>query len=90
MGDALSDANRFGAGSPDSTSAVSEAFVWLALVDVSGEVCSAFFSLNLASNPSTRFRRASKTSVLGPRFFGTASIESGAVSNCSKGCQELL
>jgi hypothetical protein len=30
-------------------------------------VCSRF------SSPSTRFSRASSTSVLGPRFFGTAS-----------------
>lgn len=36
---------------------------------------SAFFSFSLASNPSTLFKRASKTSVFGPRFFGTASIK---------------
>lgn len=33
----------------------------------------SFFSFSLASSPSTLFNRASKTSVLGPRFFGTAS-----------------
>lgn len=30
-------------------------------------------SRNLFSSPSTRFNRASRTSVLGPRFLGTAS-----------------
>lgn len=34
---------------------------------------SAPFSLSFASSPSTRFRRASSTSVFGPRFLGTAS-----------------
>lgn len=34
---------------------------------------SAFFSLSLASSPSTRLSSASSTSVLGPRFLGTAS-----------------
>ena len=34
---------------------------------------SGFFSFNWASKPSTRFSRASSTSVLGPLFFGTAS-----------------
>lgn len=33
----------------------------------------SFFSFNLASSPSTLFNKASNTSVLGPRFFGTAS-----------------
>lgn len=33
-----------------------------------------FSSFNLFSNPSTRFNKASNTSVFGPRFFGTASI----------------
>lgn len=33
----------------------------------------SFLSFSLASSPSTRFNRASKTSVLGPLFFGTAS-----------------
>lgn len=32
-----------------------------------------FWSLSWASKPSTRFSKASRTSVLGPRFFGTAS-----------------
>lgn len=45
---------------------------------------SAFFSLSLASSPSTRFRRASSTSVLGPRFFGTASGSKG------RACQLLI
>lgn len=36
---------------------------------------SVFFSLSFASRPSTLFNRASKTSVLGPRFLGTASGE---------------
>lgn len=35
---------------------------------------SVFFSLSFCSNPSTLFRRASKTSVFGPLFFGTASV----------------
>jgi hypothetical protein len=30
---------------------------------------------NLFSNPSTLFSRASRTSVLGPLFFGTASVD---------------
>lgn len=33
-----------------------------------------FSSFNLFSRPSTLFRRASRTSVFGPRFFGTASV----------------
>ena len=41
-------------------------------VGVDGSSCS-FFSFNLASNPSTLFKRASSTSVFGPLFFGTAS-----------------
>jgi hypothetical protein len=32
-----------------------------------------FSSFSLFSKPSTLFKRASKTSVFGPRFFGTAS-----------------
>ena len=32
------------------------------------------------SRPSTRFRRASRTSVLGPLFFGTASVGRGQLS----------
>jgi len=32
-----------------------------------------FSSFNRLSNPSTRFNKASNTSVFGPRFFGTAS-----------------
>ena len=39
-----------------------------------GDVASSFFSRNFASSPSTRLSRASSTSVLGPRFLGTASI----------------
>ena len=35
--------------------------------------CDFFSSFNLRSRPSTLFNNASKTSVLGPRFFGTAS-----------------
>lgn len=35
-----------------------------------------FSSWSLFSSPSTRLRRASRTSVLGPRFFGIASDES--------------
>lgn len=35
----------------------------------------SFFSFSLASSPSTRLRRASRTSVLGPLFFGTASVQ---------------
>lgn len=38
---------------------------------------SAPCSLSLASSPSTRFRRASSTSVFGPRFLGTASGPEG-------------
>lgn len=34
----------------------------------------SFFSFNFASSPSTLFRRASRTSVLGPLFLGTASV----------------
>lgn len=76
FGDVLaSPANRLGAGSPDSEAAASVAARLPsppASRDV-GEICSAFFSLNLASSPSTRFNSASSTSVLGPRFLGTAS-----------------
>ena len=32
------------------------------------------FSFSFASKPSTRFSNASKTSVFGPLFFGTASM----------------
>jgi len=34
-----------------------------------------FFSLSWASKPSTRLSKASSTSVLGPRFLGTASAK---------------
>lgn len=40
-------------------------------VEASGSV---FFSFSRASSPSTLFSKASKTSVLGPLFFGTASV----------------
>lgn len=40
-----------------------------------GESGWSFFSLSLASSPSTLLRRASRTSVLGPLFLGTASEE---------------
>ena len=76
LGETLSGANRLGAGSPVPLSAASaRAFESPASADVVGEACSAFFSLNLASKPSTRFRSASRTSVLGPRFLGTASVK---------------
>jgi len=39
----------------------------------SGVSGSAFFSFSRASRPSTLLSSASKTSVLGPLFFGTAS-----------------
>lgn len=44
---------------------------------LSGEVgeMGFFSSWSLFSRPSTRFSRASSTSVLGPRFFGMASAE---------------
>lgn len=48
----------------------------LSVVDSSsllGE-CDFFSSFSLFSRPSTLFNKASKTSVFGPRFFGTASI----------------
>lgn len=81
LGETLSDANRLGAGSPVSVSVASAtAFESPASADVVGEACSAFFSLNLASRPSTRFRSASRTSVLGPRFLGTASVKRRAWS----------
>ena len=35
---------------------------------------SFFWSLSRASSPSTRLSKASSTSVFGPRFFGTASV----------------
>lgn len=38
----------------------------------------SFFSFSLASSPSTRLRSASRTSVLGPLFFGTASVQNNA------------
>jgi hypothetical protein len=37
----------------------------------------SFLLFSLASSPSTLFRSASRTSVLGPRFFGTASAHGG-------------
>lgn len=37
------------------------------------ELLSCFSSLRRRSRPSTRFRSASRTSVFGPRFLGTAS-----------------
>ncbi len=39
-----------------------------------------FDSFNRCSRPSTRFSRASKTSVFGPRFFGTASVNHGGAA----------
>jgi hypothetical protein len=41
---------------------------------VSPEDDEGFSSCNRFSRPSTRFNSASSTSVLGPRFFGTASV----------------
>jgi hypothetical protein len=79
FGDVLtSQAIRLEAGSPDSEAATSTGVRVVspaASRDV-GEICSAFFSLNFASSPSTRFSRASSTSVFGPRFLGTASTSS--------------
>lgn len=45
----------------------------------SGEVgeMGFFSSWSLFSNPSTLLSRASRTSVLGPRFLGTASVKAG-------------
>lgn len=43
---------------------------------VLGDPGVSFFCFNLASSPSTLFSRASRTSVLGPLFFGTASVRS--------------
>jgi hypothetical protein len=37
--------------------------------------CDFFSSFSLLSKPSTLFSKASNTSVLGPRFFGTASAK---------------
>lgn len=82
LGDVLASvATRLAAGSPDSDVVLSttagpepDATSIAASRDV-GETCSAFFSLSLASKPSTRFSSASSTSVFGPRFLGTASIK---------------
>ena len=41
--------------------------------DLSEGEIGLFSSRSCFSSPSTRIRRASKTSVFGPRFFGTAS-----------------
>lgn len=66
----MSKAIRFGFGSGgDSGTTVPDSDG----ESVSGEA-SVFLSLSWASKPSTLFNRASKTSVLGPRFFGTASV----------------
>lgn len=82
FGDVLASvAIRFAAGSPDSVVVHSMAFdpepeaKSLPASRAVGEICSAFFSLNLASSPSTRFNSASNTSVFGPRFLGTASVK---------------
>lgn len=82
FGDVLASvATRLATGSPDSDIVLSttagpepDATSLAASRDV-GETCSAFFSLNLASKPSTRFSSASSTSVFGPRFLGTASMK---------------
>lgn len=44
------------------------------LVSEVGVPLSVFLSLSRCSSPSTRFNRASSTSVFGPLFFGTASV----------------
>lgn len=70
-------AKRFGGGSLASDRPASSGSA-LGASDDSAPVSvpsSAFFSLSLASRPSTRLRSASKTSVFGPRFFGTASAQ---------------
>lgn len=51
------------------------------LFKADGDGASLFFSRSFASSPSTRFNKASRTSVLGPRFFGTASTQ---VSHCQE------
>lgn len=67
-------AMRFRGGSAASAGPASSGSALCASEDSAASVpSSAFFSLSLASRPSTRFSRASRTSVLGPRFFGTAS-----------------
>lgn len=72
---------RLGAGSPESDaepSMTADPEIGAKSLGASrdvGDVCSAFFSLSLASSPSTRFSRASSTSVFGPRFLGTASVK---------------
>ncbi len=84
----MSRAARFGLGSDVAVGAASiesEVGASVLLSDTSvfahcgssvvSELPSVFFrSLSCASRPSTRFSRASSTSVLGPRFLGTASV----------------
>lgn len=69
-----STATRFAGGSPGSSGSTPVLLGARASVDVVGDNRSVFFSLSCASNPSTRFNSASKTSVFGPRFLGTASV----------------
>jgi hypothetical protein len=57
---------------PSSLDEVSSGTI-VGLLSVVGVPGSVFFSFSRCSNPSTRFRRASSTSVFGPLFFGTAS-----------------
>lgn len=78
----VSKAGRFGLGSDVSVSGAAATNTPVPDVDSSAVVgddssvgeASFFWSLSRASSPSTRLSKASSTSVFGPRFFGTASV----------------
>lgn len=62
-----------------------------ALLSKVGVGCWVFFSFKRASSPSTLFSSASRTSVFGPLFFGTASAErneSGQASHTAPRAQD--
>lgn len=71
----LSVASLLGAGSTTSVSSSSSSSASATAESPPFEASpSAFFSFSFASSPSTRFSNASRTSVFGPRFLGTASV----------------
>jgi hypothetical protein len=72
---AISSKGRGRGGADALLVVVSLPVSWLVVVSASGTASLLPSDTRRFSRPSTRFRRASSTSVFGPRFFGTASEE---------------
>lgn len=79
---AISSKGR-GWGGSDAVLVVESLLVsWLVVVSASGATSLLPSETSRFSRPSTRFRRASRTSVFGPLFFGTASGRHVSFCNC--------